>query len=561
MRRVLFCLHNFVFILLLLFLLFLLQKLFTPVWNYPEYWDQVNDVFVEFNELPKNTVQVLFLGTSHVAYGISPIEMYREYGILAYNMGTSDQGFDSSLLALLEAFEKQKPSLVFLDVSKLFRDSSNSDRNKVFDNIKFGRNKIRFALADGNGYSIRNNLKYFPDRYSKLLPIYQYHTRWKNISLNSFSQFHKKKLFLMGYNIFSSSISLGDWKKGWITLDDDTVDKMKKRDDKVTFAYINKIYDEKIDYESPLYEPHIYEENYHYISAMKTACEQNGAKLILTKIPSKYYPQFYEGTWTKIKHNMTVEFANKMGLPFIDLKYDMDIDLDYTRDTTDAGCHLNLLGARKVTSALGQLIQSSYSIEEKRNITDIDSKLPFYDNLCWVCELQLETDFIEYIKKLKKSNRDLTVCFALSDTGLAESSIKDKEILTNFGFQTNFNKICYGDSFIGVADNGFIQYECHSNREQYYSCKINNNKTVKLVSSGWECGSKASIEINDTEFSLNGRGLNIIVYDKTAEMVIDSVCFDFLDLENGFPRRDIQQINKMRFDYQYYLYDHPEAVK
>lgn len=178
------------------------SKLLIPSWSYPNYGDQADDVFTEFYELPKNSIQVLFIGASHIGYGISPCELYKSNGIVSYNMGTSNQGLDSSLLALKEVFKNQTPQLVFFDISKFNKRTSDSnDRNMLYDNISFGRNKLRFALANSNGYSITNNLQYLPEHWQKLIPIYQYHSRWKEISHNSFNHFVKKNIFLMGYNI------------------------------------------------------------------------------------------------------------------------------------------------------------------------------------------------------------------------------------------------------------------------------------------------------------------------------------------------------------------------
>ncbi len=36
----------------------------------------------------------------------------------------------------------------------------------------------------------------------------------------------------------------------------------------------------------------------------------------------------------------------------------------------------------------------------------------------------------------------------------------------------------------------------------------------------------SSVKINDEEYSVNSRGLNIVVYDKEAQKVVSSVCFD-----------------------------------
>jgi len=49
---------------------------------------------------------------------------------------------------------------------------------------------------------------------------------------------------------------------------------------------------------------------------------------------------------------------------------------------------------------------------------------------------------------------------------------------------------------------------------------------VEVTSAGWAVGDISSIRINGTEHSVNGRGLNIVVFNKRTGMVEDSVAFD-----------------------------------
>ena len=58
-----------------------------------------------------------------------------------------------------------------------------------------------------------------------------------------------------------------------------------------------------------------------------------------------------------------------------------------------------------------------------------------------------------------------------------------------------------------------------------YNDKI-GNITVSMLSAGYETGNAASIIIDDEEFAFNERGLNIVMYDKVNDNVIDSICAD-----------------------------------
>ena len=52
------------------------------------------------------------------------------------------------------------------------------------------------------------------------------------------------------------------------------------------------------------------------------------------------------------------------------------------------------------------------------------------------------------------------------------------------------------------------------------------NVALEIVSSPWRNGNEAVITVNGLDYSVDSRGINIVVYDKMADKVIDSVCFD-----------------------------------
>ena len=69
-----------------------------------------------FYEMEKNTVDVLFLGSSHCYCGFSPQEFYDRCGIRSYNLGSSRQSTWLSYYWLREALKTQTPQAVVMDV-------------------------------------------------------------------------------------------------------------------------------------------------------------------------------------------------------------------------------------------------------------------------------------------------------------------------------------------------------------------------------------------------------------------------------------------------------------
>lgn len=548
----------FIFFIIIVCLFCIFQKFFIPMWNYNDDFYGVDDEITEFKELPKDCLQVLFLGTSHVDCAISPLELYRSKGIISYNLGTQNQDLDESLLLLKEVYKTQHPKIVFLDVSKIFGSTYGENKNKIRDNISLDKNKISYVLAKGNGKSLKYNLRNLPERWGYLVPFWEYHSRWKEITEANIKKYNKKTFYRMGYNILSTQVAFGAWASGWIQANDDVAIEMQNRNVIKTFSYTNGVYNEKEDLSKPLYAPSICEEVFQYINAMKHICEEFGSDFILIKIPSKNLPQFYYPTWTKIKHDITLDFAKNMELKFLDFEYDIDCKINWLTDTHDGGGHLNYLGASKVSDIIGNWIIENNNISFNSNIPFLEIKIPFYDLLVSVCELQLTNNFSSYISKIF-SNNNYVIFFSDSSSSLRFLNNSEKLWLKSLGFESDFNKINNEDSFIAIVEDGIVTYESISNREQTYSYKI-GKENIEIISAGWLCGDNSSIKINGNEYIV-GSGLNIVVYDKSANMVIDSISIDFNNNSERSVNRNAYITGKRCIEYQNYISEHPEVIK
>ncbi len=81
-------------------------------------------------------------------------------------------------------------------------------------------------------------------------------------------------------------------------------------------------------------------------------------------------------------------------------------------------------------------------------------------------------------------------------------------------------------NFIGVLYNGNMVYQYIGNNEQHVYENIVNGDNVRIESATLEFGDIASIKINDTEYAMNGRGINIVIVENNIHKVVDSVSFD-----------------------------------
>ena len=93
-------------------------------------------------------------------------------------------------------------------------------------------------------------------------------------------------------------------------------------------------------------------------------------------------------------------------------------------------------------------------------------------------------------------------------------------------------------SFLAVIDGKKVIYEENSlDKAIEFSVKCNNHD-IKMCSKGFNCtrSDKIPIEISidGVDYSVNHRGLNIVVWDRRKDKLIDSVCFDTFDNEKVF---------------------------
>ena len=150
--------------------------------------------------------------------------------------------------------------------------------------------------------------------------VFQYHDRWKSLNIN---------------NLFNSSFSWNCESKGYIQnhgiIPSDSKGYMKKS------KAVEKIASR----------------NAEYISWIKEFCDENGAKLVLISTPSTV-------NWNYAKHNGVQIIAQELGCDFFDLNLKTDVlKIDWTKDTRDAGDHLNHSGAVKVTNYISAYLRGT----------------------------------------------------------------------------------------------------------------------------------------------------------------------------------------------------------
>lgn len=306
------CLTVFV----LVVVLYLLQRLLMP-----KYMDDVMEggMVQEYYDEEKDH-DVIFIGDCELYENISPAVLWEEYGINSYIRGSAQQLIWQSYYLLEETLSYEKPDVVVFNVLAMeFNEPQQEAYNRMtLDGMRWSGSKIRCIQA-----SMREE-EHFLDY---VFPILRYHSRWSQLTKDDFRYFWgKEKVTYNGYYMRVDVKPAENIPQGRVLSD-------------YTFG----------------------ENAYRYLDKMAELCEESGVELVLVKAPS-LHPYWYE-EWDEQIRSYAEEHHLKY-YNFLDVKE--EIGLDYSTDTYDAGLHLNLSGAEKMSRYFGKILTEECGLESRR---------------------------------------------------------------------------------------------------------------------------------------------------------------------------------------------------
>lgn len=94
------------------------------------------------------------------------------------------------------------------------------------------------------------------------------------------------------------------------------------------------------------------------VEEISALCRRSGAQLVLYTAPNA-------AAWNTPRHNAVQALANELEIPYLDANL-AEINILWQADTLDAGEHLNIMGAEKVTAWLGAYLSSTDLLTDKR---------------------------------------------------------------------------------------------------------------------------------------------------------------------------------------------------
>lgn len=310
--------------LVIFMVLYLLQRLLMP-----KYMDDVTEggMVQEYYDETKDH-DVIFIGDCELYENISPAVLWEEYGINSYIRGSAQQLVWQSYYLLEETLAYEKPKVVVFNVLAMeFNEPQQEAYNRMtLDGMRWSKSKIGCIRA-----SLREDEHFI----EYVFPLLRYHSRWSELTKDDFRYFwEKEKVTYNGYYMRVDVRPAENVPEGRILSD-------------YSFG----------DYA------------YEYLDKMTELCEKSGVELVLVKAPS-LYPYWYE-EWDEQMR----DYAEAHQLKYYNfLDVTGEIGLDYSTDTYDAGLHLNLSGAEKLSRYFGRILTEECGLTSRRGEADLEAR-------------------------------------------------------------------------------------------------------------------------------------------------------------------------------------------
>ena len=299
----------------------LLQALVTP-----KYIDNPEGLLTSEYYSEAGGHDVIFVGDCEVYESFVPAVLWEKYGISSYIRGSAQQLVWQSYYLLEETFQYETPDVVVFNVLAL---KYGEPQSEAFNRMTLDGMKWSSSKAD----SIKASMTEEESFLDYVFPLLRFHSRITSLESADLKYiFSSKRVSHSGYLM----------QKGVVPMTDKTEEGRTLRDYTLPTTAMD------------------------YLERMRLLCEENGSELVLIKSPTNSWAYWWYDEWD----DQVREYAENHKLAYYNFIDDTEeIGIDYTTDTYDAGVHLNVYGAEKMTDYFGRILSEKHGLA---NITHSD---------------------------------------------------------------------------------------------------------------------------------------------------------------------------------------------
>lgn len=434
--------------------------------------------------LEKNSVEVVFCGSSQVVFGVSGMELYEKYGISAYSTGSPNQSILCSLGWLREIDKTQEIKVCVLDVSSLTEISDESSYRQSIDQMHLSFNKLDL-VRQHCAETIESGFEPADSMLSYLIPFLKYHSRWESLMRKDFC-----------YTVEDSTLFRGNYPADDTYSFSGYVNLMDKEDGKKSSATV-------------------YERQKTGLLQMKQYCEEHDIALVLIKTP--------KSDWTESKQELAQGLAEELGLPYLDYATEagcQELGLDFYTDFKDPE-HLNLRGADKLSDAVGAYLEQHYDLTDFRQSAPMeDAVLQKYHEIRQKTYFKTEGDVVSFLTQMEEdylSTGEYDLVLELSDDAICDAWTDEMQAaLEQCGLETDISQL-KGKTYVASIVGGKGKEKSSTARELTLNGKLSNGSRLRATST------RQKDKLTRPEIQTDGRttefaafGLNLVLYNSTT---------------------------------------------
>ena len=427
-----------------------------------------------FYQLDRDSVDVVFYGSSHVYSGVNVAALWDDYGIAGYDMAGTMQTLWNSYYNMEETLKYQSPRLMVVDLYGIRIEEEYYGSTNVIKNVS----SMRFSLN-----KIRNVWNSVPHEefLSYLLSYPLTHDSYKELGRGNFDE---------GVNNVG-----GNWYKGYkpsyAVTRYDTLPQVSAGAEKRLPSWKNR----------------------KYLDNMVRLAGENQIQLAFIVVP-------YEGIdeEDQMLYQWAEEYAQENGILFLNGNTRLEeMEFDPSGDYAEAS-HLNHSGACKFTAYLGSWLTEHCDLADHRGDDRWDSWQKYSD--CHESrqkdrELTQCMDLETYLEKLQERDGYLVIV-SLDDNYKKNPYVRLLEGLTGI------DPHILGSSASVVMEDRMILYQTPDEPE--YLWYMETELSDIAVSRSY--GGTMQIQVNNTVMNNNYNDVTILVYNRMLDEVADVVGFN-----------------------------------
>lgn len=478
-----FAIQSCCYVLILLMITFGINYLFLP----KKYFNQVYTTtltYKNFYQMENNTVDVLFAGSSHAANAFNPQVLYDEYGFRSYNLGCEQQNVLVSYYWIKEALRKQRPKVVVFDPFMMTIYNEDEALNTSEACTRMAMDSMNMSRVKWDAIKDISKIDSKQDFNSFIFTNKRFHTRWTNLGEEDFVFSMKNKTAnLKGFCAITKMVENKEFEP-YASLETNNV------------ALLQPIMEE-------------------YMDRIVEMCDENNIDLIFVKTPSK--------EWNVAKHNVVADYANKREIPFYDInveEYYNKCGIEFEEDMGDEG-HVNILGAEKITRCVGEWLSVGFDLESVID-TQWENSRKWYQAELYNMSIPYIDNFDEYISALVDKDYLIFVSVQYGIDGFKEGKMIEE--MGRLGLDLNIPSF---GSYCALVDSGNVIIE---NSSEDVISEVGNLQggdiQYNLVSTNYINGGDTAITINGKNYSLKHNGINVVVFDKLTNKVVDAITYN-----------------------------------